>query len=275
MMKKLPSQFEAENQKFSQVKRSDKAALYKRENPDGSLVSYEVFAVRTKNGSEVYPNKTAFGKGEFTWAWCPIELAKAEQLYAMADKAGTADGFVPMWDNIDPETGERVELSEEQESVITEAFPVPVEGEKMVATVSVENVNLTDTTTETETPAEDIVEPTEIMPTGEPQSTPDGGAVVPVLEVGKKEVKKTEKKAKGKTPKKDSKEKTVKTEVKYKFPKGEFTQADFARANGLPERGVVWSKLDKLVQGKVLSKKLKKLGRGRPSQIFTLLEKKK
>lgn len=55
----------------------------------------------------------------------------------------------------------------------------------------------------------------------------------------------------------------------YKFPKGEFTQAQFASANGMPKRGTVWFKLDELVQNGVLNKTIRN-GKGHPKAFFTV-----
>lgn len=55
----------------------------------------------------------------------------------------------------------------------------------------------------------------------------------------------------------------------YVIPDGEFTQADFAKANGLPERGRVYGILQQQVKsGLVTPVGLKKSGKGRPQAYF-------
>jgi hypothetical protein len=53
------------------------------------------------------------------------------------------------------------------------------------------------------------------------------------------------------------------------IPDGEFTQAKFAVVNGLPERGVVWSRLDVLVKTNKLRKGFSTQSAGRPIAVFT------
>lgn len=56
----------------------------------------------------------------------------------------------------------------------------------------------------------------------------------------------------------------------YVIPDGEFTQADFAKANGMPERGRVYGILQQQVKsGLVTPAGLKKSGKGRPQAYFT------
>lgn len=238
-MKQLETQFTNEDNQFTQIKRSNKAALYKRETMEGNFVSYEVFAVKSKNGQEVYPQKHAFGK----WAWCPISIDKAEIYFNRIDSEETV---IP---NVDPETSEVIrDASVEVE--LDDMPDVNVEGEivKPIAIpvdVSMETVEtVEDPTVPADegggTPTDDQVVDVEVQP------TTDGGAVVTVAKVKKE-----------------------KAELVFVIPAGEFTQAQFAVANGLPERGVVWSRLDNLVKAGKLNKTLVKMGKGRPTQVFT------
>lgn len=153
-MKQLETQFVQDNNNFTQVKRTDKAAIYKRETLEGQFVSYEVFAIMSKNGAEIYPNKLAFGRGALTWAWCPIAEDRANIYF---DRMNNGDVPIPQ---IDPETGEIInnttEVSLEETPEVTPAQPV---------------VSTDDPTAPTPTP--------EVLP------TPDGGAVVTVAKVTK------------------------------------------------------------------------------------------
>lgn len=57
--------------------------------------------------------------------------------------------------------------------------------------------------------------------------------------------------------------------VTVTIPVGEFTQAQFAVANNLPERGVVWSMLDTLkTRGFIKESKREKVGPGRPTVFY-------
>jgi hypothetical protein len=59
------------------------------------------------------------------------------------------------------------------------------------------------------------------------------------------------------------------TNVVYVVPAGDFTQADFAKANGLPERGKVYGVLQaQVTNGLVKPIGLKKVGKGRPTAFF-------
>lgn len=61
----------------------------------------------------------------------------------------------------------------------------------------------------------------------------------------------------------------VDKDATYVIPDGEFTQADFAKANNMPERGRVYGILQQQVKsGKVKPVGLKKVGKGRPSAYF-------
>jgi hypothetical protein len=221
-MKQLDATFVLDNNKFTQVKRSDKAALYKRETMEGALVSYEVFSIRIKNDAEVYPKKHAFG-GILAWAWCPITMDRAELYYGRLERDEVLKS------QVDPETGE-----------------LPVDQSAVIVTLPILNQEVSLEAQPVNEP--DIVDPTD--PTALPAPLPTVTATIggaKLVEVAKV------------TPK----------EIIWKIPTGEFTQAEFARANKLPERGVVWSRLDKLVRDGKLNKSMKQLGKGRPTAIFS------
>jgi hypothetical protein len=245
------------------VKRNDKAAIYKRETAEGQFVSFEVFALRSKNGMEIYPNQTAVKN---RWCMCPTSETKANTWF---DRFTNGDIVIP---NVDPVTGEPLEAADNRSldelpdvnvSVDAPSIPSPVVSEpvaivedtlpKVDVEVTVDSVpsDVTPTdiapTVEVPTVEEDPSAPAVAVPTVEvPEVTPtaDGGVAVTVAKV-KKNV------------------------VTFNIPTGEFTQADFANANGLPERGVVWSKLDGLVKEGKLTKRFGTTGKGRPKAFFT------
>lgn len=232
-MKQLENTFELENNKFTQVKRSDKAALYKRETLEGQFVSYEVFAIRTKNDVEIYPNKTAFGRGVTSWAFCPMDLKRADVYYDRFEKVGEKDGFEPTWIHTDPETGEIIP----EETPTIENVEVSLETPK--------NEQATDITT---SPEPDIVQPPQPE---QPmvQVTPDGGAVVTVAKVTK----------------------TQKVLPTFKFPKGEWTRTDFALLNNLkPCNSESYSALMREIKaGRAKEVRKDKSGKGKPRSIYT------
>ncbi len=219
-MKQLETTFTLDNNNFTQVKRNDKAAIYRRETSEGQFVSFEVFAVRSKDDVEIYPSAGAVNK----WLYAPISEDRAN-LWFDRFTNGEVSGF----QGLDPITAEPVAL--ENDPSLEEVMATPVSTEEV---------------TEVTTPTVEVEDPTvpeETIPVVNP--TPDGGVAVTVA--------------------------TVKDKVvTYNYPVGEFTQAQFANVNGMPERGTVWSVLDKLVKGGKLDKVLKKLGKGRPSQVFTV-----
>lgn len=223
-MKQLETQFTQNDHLFTQVKRNDKAALYKRTNLEGGFVSYEVFAIKSKNDIEVYPNQTAMSR----WAWCPVAEDRANNWF---DRITKGDVVIP---DIDPETGEA--LNSDNRSL--DELP-----DVVVSTDTVQTQPVVVSTDDPTVPEDDIP----VIDIPEVEATTDGGAVVTVAKVKKNKVL-----------------------PNYNFPVGEFTQAQFANANGLPERGTVWGVLDKLVKDGKLNKVLKPLGKGRPSQIFTV-----
>jgi len=127
---------------------------------------------------------------------------------------------------------------------------------QLVETV-VDSTPIVETNDDPTAPAEAVVEPEvveieleeEIEPTVV-NPTVDGGAVVTVAKVKKVKVPKSDK---------------TQTAV---IPTGEFTQAQFATANGMPLRGAVWGRLDNLVQSGKLVKVLKQVAKGRPTAFY-------
>lgn len=249
------------------VKRNDKAAIYRRETGDGQFVSFEVFALLTKDGSEIYPNQKAV---QNRWCVCPMTETKANTWF---DRFTNGDVAIP---SVDPVTGEPLEAADNRSIdelpdvnvsldiptpvvVISTATPADaVEIPTVVVEVdptdivsvpadSVPAVDRIEATVELPTVEEDPTVPDVEVPTVEvPEVTPtvDGGALVTVAKV-------------------------VNNVLTMVIPAGEFTQAEFATANGLPERGVVWSKLDALVKLGKLSKRFGTTGKGRPKAFFT------
>jgi hypothetical protein len=164
-MKQLDTKLTLENNDIStQIKRSNKAAIYKRETPEGQFVSYEVFAIKTKNGAEVYPKKIAFGRGTMTWAWCPIDLKRAEVYYNRLENEEIRLA------QVDPETGEIIPDVE---------TPSVTDVEVSLELPANEVITQTDTA-----PKDDIIQP----PQPTVQTTPDGGAVVSVAKVTPKKI---------------------------------------------------------------------------------------
>lgn len=236
------------------VKRNDKAAIYKRETAEGQFVSFEVFALLTKDGMEIYPNQKAV---QNRWCMCPTSEAKANTWF---DRFTNGDVAIP---NVDPVTGEPLEaadnrsLDELPDVNVSVDVPTPAVAEPVVVVADIPAETVAG-----EPPAEPVVEvpvvevpavesdptvPDVEVPTVEvPEvtATPDGGSVVTVAKV-------------------------VNNVLTMVIPAGEFTQAEFANANGLPERGVVWSKLDALVKLGKLSKRFGTTGKGRPKAFFT------
>jgi hypothetical protein len=259
------------------VKRNDKAAIYKRETAEGQFVSFEVFAIMTKDGSEIYPNQKAV---QNRWCVCPMTEAKANTWF---DRFVNGEVTIP---NVDPVTGESIEKVDNRsldelpdvnvsvdvpgtvkEDILTiqivagddsipeytepvpavelptvEESPVPAVELPTVEESPVPAVELP--TVEEDPTAPDDVPVVEIPEAFEVTPTDDGGVAVTVAKVNK----------------------GVVTMV---IPTGEFTQAEFAIANGLPERGVVWSKLDTLVKAGTITKWFGSNGKGRPKAFFT------
>ncbi len=248
MNKPLPIQFGGgDSDQFTQIKRSDKAALYKRETAEGAFITFEVFAIKAKNDVEVYPNEDAMSK----WAWCPISQTRAETYFKRIN-----DGEIAI-PNVDPETSEMIplendpsleELMAQDDPIVTTAVIVQAPVVEIPVDVLVEDPTAptaTQHSVETAITANADVSP---IPLTIPDVTPlvDGSAAVTVAKVTKTKVQPT-----------------------MVIPTGSFTQAQFAVANGLPERGIVWSKLDFLVQNGKLNKTMQKMGRGRPAAVFT------
>jgi hypothetical protein len=235
------------------VKRNAKAAIYKRETAEGQFVSFEVFAVKSKDGMEIYPNQKAV---QAKWAFCPMNLDRANTWF---DRIVNGDVLIP---NVDPVTGESIEVADNRS--LDELPDVNVSVDAPVA-VEAPAVVVTDISPEVavEVPADEPVAevPAVEVPTVEDPTAPDD---VPVVEVPEVEVTPTVDGGVAVTVAKVKKD--VLTMV---IPAGEFTQADFANANGLPERGVVWSKLDALVKAGKLAKKFGSNGKGRPKAYFT------
>jgi hypothetical protein len=60
-----------------------------------------------------------------------------------------------------------------------------------------------------------------------------------------------------------------KSDTTWVIPQGEFTQADFAKANGLPERGTVYNILQSVInKGMVKLADRRKIGGGRPTSFY-------
>lgn len=215
-MKQLETSYKTETHSLTQVKRNDKAVIYKRESLNGQFSSFDVFAIRSKNDEEIYPNDTAEG----IWLFQPTSETRANIWF---DRFTNGDIVIP---DTDPVTGEAMSSDERS---LDELPDVTVS----TNTIEPENPLNFDTVS-----SEPFVQSVDV--------TPSENVVVTVAKVKKNVVM-----------------------TNLVIPSGEFTQADFARANSLPERGVVWSRLDNLVKDGKLNKMLKVVGKGRPKQFFT------
>ena len=165
-MKQLETQFTQNDNVFTQVKRNDKAALYKRTNLEGGFVSYEVFAIKTKAEAEVYPNQTAMSR----WAWCPVAEDRANLWF---DRLTNGDVVIP---EVDPETGEPLEAADNRS---LDELPDVIVSTDTVQTQPVVVANDDPTAPDVDVPVVEI--PTVDV-------TPDGGAVVTVAKVVKNKV---------------------------------------------------------------------------------------
>ncbi len=169
-MKQLENQITLENNDVATlVKRTDKAAIYKRESSTGEFISFEVFAIMTKDGMEIYPNKTAFGRGPLTWAWCPILEDRANVYY---DRLNNGDVVIPQ---VDPVTGEVI--SDNTTEVSLDEMPDVNVDTPTIATETTVDPTIPEVTAPPVPPTEPTV-----------QTTPDGGAVVTVAKVRKTKV---------------------------------------------------------------------------------------
>ncbi len=215
---------------LTQIKRTNKAAMYKREGLDGSFVCYEVFAIMTKNGNEVYPNPSSFNK----WAWCPVSEERANQWY---DRLNKGEIVIPQ---VDPETSEPISLEKDPslDEIMSETDPITEETQPVVPVTEQTPV----IEQKTEPVVENVVEDPTIPPIVE--KTMDNKPAVTVAKVSK-------------------------TKVQMIIPSGEFTQAQFAQMNGLPERGVVFGKIQTEIRhNRIKMIEQRKINRGRPTNIY-------
>ena len=164
-MKQLETQFTQNDNVFVQVKRNDKAALYKRSTLEGGFVSYEVFAIKSKNDVEIYPNQTAMSR----WAWCPVAEDRANLWFT---RLTTGTVVIP---EVDPETGDALEADNRSLDELPDV------------NVSVDTVQTQPVAVVVDDPTAPSVEvPVIDIPTVD--MTPDGGAVVTVAKVAKNKV---------------------------------------------------------------------------------------
>ena len=237
-MKQIENQFTLNDNTFTQVKRNNKAAIYKRETLEGHLVSYEVFAIKSKAGAEVYPNQQAMS----VWAFCPISPDRANTYF---DRITNGDTPIP---NVDPVTGESLDTVDNRSlDELPDADEVVVAEELTVETLAVSVEEVDEVIEEViEETVDDVVGGTTPVEAPTVETTPDGGAVVTVAKVRKTRLTMT-----------------------MVIPSGEFTQADIAKVNGLPERGAIWGKIQKEIkENRVRLIEMRKVGKGRPTSIY-------
>lgn len=98
-MKKLETEFvmnadKRGNNKFVQIKRNDKAALYQRFKMDGQPQEYEVFEIKIRGGNvfgrhyepyEGYPGASSFGR----YAWTTLSREAAEHIFDLITKGSS------------------------------------------------------------------------------------------------------------------------------------------------------------------------------------------
>lgn len=245
-MNVLPPEFTKDNFKFVQVKRNGKAAMYARQNPDGSTVNFEVFALKSKNNNEIYPGQHAFG----VWAWAPLTQGRADIYF---DRITSEETVIP---DVDPETGEvnsgpNVALDDMPDVNEDPTLPHPVPPLLPLTSnvsISTEPESVPDGwdrieagTDQTPVEVADPVTPPTV------QATPDGGAVVEVVKVRKGRVA-----------------------AAITFPVGEFTKVQFAEHNGMQEGNAYVRLMKEIEAGKVKLVRSEKLtaGRGRPTAIY-------
>jgi len=233
------------------VKRNDKAAIYKRETAEGQFVSYEVFAILTKDGMEIYPNQAAVRN---RWCVCPLNEAKANVWF---DRY--TNGEVT-FANVDPVTGDPIEatdnrnLDELPDVNVSVSDTTPAETEPTVVTEPVVEVAVESSPAVEIPTVEDPTAPPEVeIPTVEvPDVVPtaDGGAVVTVAKVRQAKVYPT-----------------------MKLPVGEFLRDDFAELNGMdhhPAHSDSYGPLMREIkEGRVIELRKEQRGKGRPRSIYT------
>lgn len=129
------------NNKFIQVKRNNKAAVYRREKMDGKIVGFEVFKIKvqpagtkfpngvvTTEDQEKYPTANVFGK----WAWFVNSEIRANVWF---DRISADEVVIP---DYNPETGEvdRPENDPSLEEVMNQPDKVKKTSNKVTQTVT-------------------------------------------------------------------------------------------------------------------------------------------
>jgi hypothetical protein len=260
---KLQNTFSTDTHNFSLVKRGKKAAIYRRETSVGAFVSFDVFALLTdKTGTEIYPQSHALSK----WAWSPSNEDRAKTYFDRIEKGEmTVANYNPLTSEVErPENEPSLEeVMAGPDVVLTEAPSVPTVNVSEVVVSGTEQSVETINVTADVVPDPIVEDPTavDVAPTPEPtvesadedpiapevSETADGSAVVTVAKVRKARVK-----------------------VAMNIPAlAEFTQAQFAEANGLPARGVVYGRIQAEIEaGRVVLKEMRHVGKGRPTSIY-------
>lgn len=230
------------------VKRNDKAAIYKRETAEGQFVSFEVFAIMTKDGMEVYPNQKAV---QNRWCMCPMTEAKATTWF---DRFTNGDVAIP---NVDPVTGETIEkvdnrnLDELPDVNVSVDVPAPLgSNDNPVILPPVDPTDIVSVPSVEVPIVEDPMATVEVPTVEVPEVTPtvDGGVVVTVATV-----------------------KAKKVFPALLLPVGEWTRTDFANLNGLkPANSESYGALMREVKaGRVKELRKESSGRGKPKSIYT------
>lgn len=251
------------------VKRNDKAAIYRRETAEGQFVSFEVFAIMTKDGAEIYPNQKAV---QNRWCTCPTSEAKANTWF---DRFVNGEVVIP---NVDPVTGEPLEVADNRsldelpDVNVSVDIPAPV---VVVTDISPEGavdnpiiLPAVDTTEIVSVPVDSV--PAVEVPAVEDPTAPDE---VPTVEVPEVEVTPTVDGGMAVTVAKVVKTKVLPT---YNFPtKAEWLRDDFAELNGMdhhPAHSDSYGPLMALIKaGKVREVKKAVVGKGRPRSFYAVV----
>lgn len=282
----LPKKFVYAGDRYEEIYRSSSVLVFQRYN-DGSNQKrwMEVFPIRLIDNKEIYPSPNAFKKG---WLMKAMDQSKVDVwVERFEDKGVVITKQIEEEDYLQLEGENAIETQP-----IVEKVEVAVEEKNPEVQPVIENVNIpvSEVTPETVTivsPESNIV--AEIVQTEtkvetsvvletvaidlNPPVVNDTTIenVIPIVEPPIKKPVKMKKAAQQKFVTKPTPVATVVQKTRnWVFPDGEFTQAQFAEKNNLPPRGTVWAVLDKLTQGKIIQKGFKKLGKSRPSQVFSL-----
>jgi hypothetical protein len=262
-MKQLELNFVRGGNQYTQISRNGKAAIYRVETVEGnSFVTFEVFAIRSLDGEEVYPTQTATSK----WLFSPTNESRANMWFNRLTN-GEVSGF----EGLHPVTGLPMDLVDErsiddlpdvnppismdfvQSPVVEPAVSETVTVVEPTVVVTAEPVVEADPdwtiTDDTNVPVSMDVPVDPTVP--EPATTPVVSVVV--------------------APTVPKVVKVKKPYVGLNLPQGEWTRTDFAILNGLkPANSESYGALMREVKaGRVVEVRKDKSGKGKPKSIYT------